>query len=753
MPIYLKRRADCDIVYCRHLGKKFFFRHAGHDFAAGDLHVPAAVYKRFVRALARSGRTFSLKKLYLLSGIKKDHLVSLLTDFVEKGILDAGGKKPAPLSISGDAKETGAGKKAFLNSRVVFVGGDRLTRSLIFKFVSYGLARDNAFVFRLDERSRFSPVDSMRLRAAISDSDLTVLSTGCCGRKRSSLVNGLCIELGRPLLNVVLYQDEAMVGPVLIRNATPCYVCLDTRLKEGDFKEYEYLLRREVPKGAAGRDLFFDRIAETAARLSRIVLSGKAASSYTGKVFSVDRYRGGARQHHLLRKDGCPCCSRYLPKDTLRYKGFSIPRSAIISLDGRRLVAYRENGLRVVSAAQTLRAVRRLRGRLGIINLQLKDNRGGKIRVLVADPMGNNVRRSSGGKGFSGLQMRSSAAMEAVERYCSKMHPHDAVITAAYRQVKERAKDPRDFPISRYFPVRFTPDLPIDWVWGYSLVRRHPVLVPANFAYCCYAPRPGAHPIDYFWNSNGLGCGNCMEEAILHGFLELVERDACFIVYQNRLVMPDVDPAGFRRNRLVDGLLLRFERAGIAWHIKSFTTDIGIPSFAVLLCGRTGRYEGFGFAVGTHLDPEIALVRALTESEQLYPRFRQNSLWLRTSPIDHLLRKGQSTLGIKDFCNLAAPGLKDNIAFCIKKLNAYKSDVIVVNFTRPEIGFSVVKVMVDSLQPFYVPAYPRYVERMFTVPRLLGFRKDRSSESELANGVMCGMAEGMRGAWPPPKRG
>ena len=49
-------------------------------------------------------------------------------------------------------------------------------------------------------------------------------------------------------------------------------------------------------------------------------------------------------------------------------------------------------------------------------------------------------------------------------------------------------------------------------------------------------------------DSNGSAAGNCLEEAILQGFMELVERDAVALWWYNRVQRPGVDLDSFNES-------------------------------------------------------------------------------------------------------------------------------------------------------------------------------------------------------------
>lgn len=86
------------------------------------------------------------------------------------------------------------------------------------------------------------------------------------------------------------------------------------------------------------------------------------------------------------------------------------------------------------------------------------------------------------------------------------------------------------------FPFKpFDPDYEQNWVWGYSLSQNRTILVPESIAYYSLGHRDAY----VYETSNGCAIGGSLEEAIFHGILEVVERDAfCSLGMLNYLFPP-----------------------------------------------------------------------------------------------------------------------------------------------------------------------------------------------------------------------
>ena len=116
--------------------------------------------------------------------------------------------------------------------------------------------------------------------------------------------------------------------------------------------------------------------------------------------------------------------------------------------------------------------------------------------------------------------------------------------------------------------------------------------------------------------SNGNAAGNTLEEAILQGFLELVERDGVALWWYNRVRRPGVDLESFGEPYL-DRLQAFLQEHGREFWVLDLTADLGIPVFASIRRRTDGPPEQIMLGFGAHLDPRIALLRAVTEMNQM----------------------------------------------------------------------------------------------------------------------------------------
>lgn len=373
-----------------------------------------------------------------------------------------------------------------------------------------------------------------------------------------------------------------------------------------------------------------------------------------------------------------------------------------------------ETGIRTVPPEETVRRAIPLLKEAGMDmpeDITPKDNLGIPVFSLRRAVTAKGTEGFYNGKGATREQALASAVMEAIERHSAEMCPDDEVVYGTYEQAADNglAVNPYELnlPPSVAGMVR---GAEIAWTEGYELFRGCPVWVPACEAFYPYKPTTDLQL--YRFHTNGLAAGNTLEEAILHGLFELIERDAWSIAEFNEYANADVeiDEPGTEAARLLE----MFADAGIEIHLKDLTSDIGIPTIGAAADDvRTKDPEMLVIGVGTHLDPEIACVRALTEVAQsrtthkhgakINARLqkqvqdmgyeamkRANRMWFSPSG---------KTVRLSEIPNRASEYVLDDIETVLGALMDRGFDMVVCkDLTRPEFGVPVVRMTVPGLE-------------------------------------------------------
>ncbi len=226
--------------------------------------------------------------------------------------------------------------------------------------------------------------------------------------------------------------------------------------------------------------------------------------------------------------------------------------------------------------------------------------------------------------GWSGLCLRTDESrvagmLEALERQAGMLaHPASTAIVDSYRNLTGQAMDPHAcfaYNDEAYaLPLglsRFSDDLPIEWVWGYSLMSRQALLVPKQLAF--YHRIETNHTTKLVDNnSSGCALGSCYEEAILKALLELIERDSFVIAWHRQLCLPKIDPESctdYRTACIVD----RIRHLHYDISLLDGRLDMQTPS--VIAVARRRNYGLGAMAVGASAsaDPHDAVRSALLE--------------------------------------------------------------------------------------------------------------------------------------------
>ena len=159
-------------------------------------------------------------------------------------------------------------------------------------------------------------------------------------------------------------------------------------------------------------------------------------------------------------------------------------------------------------------------------------------------------------------------------------------------------------------PTLFDRSAKIEWSPVWSLRDAHFKYLPTSLLYFFYRGDAA-----FAADSNGCAAGNTLEEAMVQGFLELVERDAYAIWWYNRVQRPELDLGQFD-DSFVRDLQNQLAQAGRRLWVLDVTSDLGIPTFVAVTHWMQNGHENIEFGSGAHFDARIALLRALTELNQ-----------------------------------------------------------------------------------------------------------------------------------------
>lgn len=582
-------------------------------------------------------------------------------------------------------------------------------------------------------------------------------------------------ELKKPWILFKPAGVEIWIGPLIVPGETGCFECLLRHLKAN--KNLEIYLCEKV-KG--GNPLNLSRtintpivtIAESILALEVVkILGGARDVKIKGNILTLNMQTWEMRHHEITKHPQCPLCGKH--KLSLIDK-HSLPDPP--KLKSRKIIFDQDGGQRICLPEYTLSIYEHLISPIsGVVKSlksasdQLPSSVRNYLKIYIAEhSIGTRIKnlsqfkdplfKASSGKGMTDVQAKASALCEALEQYCGMFHMDEPRIKMRFEDLKEAAIHPSmllQYSKKQYeererwnnkgkyaFVANpFDDDWEIEWTPVWSLSFKTWKWVPTAFCYYSYE-MPEA-PEFARADSNGNASGNCIEEAILQGLLELVERDAVGIWWYNRLKRPSLDlktiPCSF-----VKQYLNAYDMLDRDIWVLDITSDLGIPVFAALSSKKKGERDEPIMGFGSNLNPQIALSRALTEMNQMLlfqctqdpgddmtPKsyaldFVKNS---RIAELTYLAPDTyKEPVPFSQHRDMSTEDLLKDILICRSILEQKGMEILILDQTRQEIGLPVAKVIVPGLRHFWARFAPG---RLYDVPVELGWLDEPLKEEDL----------------------
>jgi thioglycine synthase len=319
------------------------------------------------------------------------------------------------------------------------------------------------------------------------------------------------------------------------------------------------------------------------------------------------------------------------------------------------------------------------------------------------------------GKGATKQQAKASAMMESFERYSAELNDENRqnFVCGIFEGSSEEYINPNSLILPNLLLDPETSE--IEWVKSTNIKNDHVVLVPANAVYHPYVPK---NTLKIFQsNTNGLASGNKLEEAVFHGMMEVVERDAWSIFESKREQKPEISCEN-TDNEIILNILAMFKEVGINVKLIDLTADIKITTVAAVSDDTILKDPALlTLGVGTHLDPEVAVIRALTEVAQsratqihgtredtVRAVFMRKAGYQRMKRINsHWFGESERTVDLNELENASGKSFKEDIETSKKLLSKCGfEDILYVDLTRPEIEIPVVRVLIPGMELYSV---------------------------------------------------
>ncbi|MCW2078200.1 UNVERIFIED_ORG: ribosomal protein S12 methylthiotransferase accessory factor [Bradyrhizobium japonicum] len=545
-----------------------------------------------------------------------------------------------------------------------------------------------------------------------------------------------------------------LVGPMFKPGESSCWTCLFDRMIRN--REIKGFLDRGPARAVAISPLVNHPVGRTAIHFAAVEIAKAIASGFRtdlrDHIASFDLAGAVIAKHYVARRPQCPTCGS---------KKLHNPRRspALVEIaEGKKLVMT-SGGYRTMTSRATVSRFRKhvspLTGvvtRLERIEADLPMNtnyfaqHNFSAPAHSIDQLRSGLSGGSFGKGSTAEQGEASALMESIERYSGIFQgdeirttrrfvdfaPGDALLPNDVQlfsetQFKNRFLQQPDDP--HPVPEPFDPSTRTEWSPVSSLRDKRFKYLPTGLLYFFYG---GFHT-----DSNGCAAGNTRDEAIVQGFLELIERDAYAIWWYNQVQRAAVDLEQFD-DFYVRDLQAQFADAGRKLWVLDVTTDLGIPTYVAIMHWMQNGHENIEFGSGAHFDRHIALLRSLTELTQFMSVGMMGGASGEKPTLD-----GVTPLRLENYPFLTpsdrpvvppAPSLKlhdntrDQVIACVEIAARAGYDFLVLDQTRPDVEVPVVRVLVPGLRHFYRRFAPG---RLYDVPVKLGLLDRPRLESDL----------------------
>lgn len=621
---------------------------------------------------------------------------------------------------------------------------------------AFGAVKTEAFI---------SALESLNIQVS-NEGDFTVVLTDDYLQLGLDEFNSLALRNQKPWMLVKPVGATIWVGPIFVPGQTGCWQCLAQRLRGN--REVETAVGQQ--QGIADPFPTSRSILPThlqiglnlaAAEVAKWIAQGKN-EQLEGKLVTLDLASLSMQHHVLVKRPQCPACGEKAASE------YHKPKPIILESHKKLFTA--DGGHRCFSPEQTLKKYEHhISPITGVVSALPKlETESDLVHVYSAvHPMGTkldslaglrrSLRHKSAGKGKTDQQSKASGLCEAIERYSGVFTGDEIRIKGTYAQLESAAIHPNtcmQFSANQYqnrqewnpqhgsfawVPEPFDEEKEIEWTPVWSLTHQQFKYLPTAYCYYNY-PLPDDYRF-YSGDSNGNAAGNTLEEAILQGFMELVERDCVALWWYNRIKRPAVDLDSFDEPYLL-ALKDYYQTQQRDLWVLDITNDLNIPCFAAISRRTQGVTEEILLGFGTHFDAKVAMLRAVTEMNQTLgieldngktkPDAPDWQYWLKEATLENQpYLVGNRNIPLKvysDYQERCHDDLRQDVLTCVEIAAQHGMETLVLDQTRPDIGLNVVKVIVPGMRHFWSRFAPG---RLYEVPVKMGWLPAPFTEEQL----------------------
>jgi ribosomal protein S12 methylthiotransferase accessory factor len=555
-----------------------------------------------------------------------------------------------------------------------------------------------------------------------------------------------------PWLRCFLAFGEALIGP-LSTNNEPCFHCADRRLMMGghDRREMWSIYEKFSSQPSTSPAQITSSFALHQIKhilLEEINTIFNHHSTLKENMIITNLTTLQTKKHPIIADPLCSICNS-LPDDQAN--------DSVIKLQPNPKSAKNNFRVRSFHAQKDQLKQTYYDDRTGIVKGEIHDYLSPFATASVHLPLYIG-QEATAGRTHQFEDSEITAIFEGLERSCG-IAPRRTrtIIHDSYHRLQANALHPESvgthskeqYALANFPFQSFDPHQKMNWVWGYSFRQEKPILVPELLAYYSLGGRKGF----VYETSNGCALGGSLEEAILHGILEIMERDAFLMTWYARLRLPRID-AYSSGDRELNLMLHRIQVvAGYEVHLFDATMEHGIPTIWAI--AKNKKTNGFHIicAAGTHFDPIKATKSAIHElagmmltldkkvekqrakyvnmidKPHLVKEMPDHSMLYSIPETEHRLhfllhqKEERKTFDQIKQPPIAESDLADDLRHLLQTLKTLHFDIIVVNQTTSELQrnqLHCVKVIIPGMLPM---TFGHHLTRLTGLPRVLNVPK------------------------------
>lgn len=382
--------------------------------------------------------------------------------------------------------------------------------------------------------------------------------------------------------------------------------------------------------------------------------------------------------------------------------------------------------------------------KFGIVNAMLERHELDKYGLYMYQCLSANTKKlfdisrdvSSGGLGVNEdkTAAMTSCLAEALERYCMSYIPKNEIISCKKDNLNKKYvfSDFSTYSNEQYAMLDnfLNPNSDvIEWTKIYDIKDRKKYMFwPASLIYLPF----DINKVVAETTSTGMAAGFSIDECIMSGLMELIERDALMINFMQRLNPPEIDiNTIFGKNKKIINSIMT------DYNIKIYKlySDFNVPVYLSIIYKIDNNKNHYGIGACASLDSDYAINKSLKECLFTY-FYSLNIMDVRQKNPDkiktlyeHFLYYQGDNFNKLLFNSKLVKYKKEKISFDDVLINLKKNDINVYfkELTTEDIkdtGIKVVKVIAPSLIDLNKShIYPRLgAKRFFVVPKKLGLK-------------------------------